>query len=106
MTNPQNKTDKVAGVASDQFKSDSIKMHKKSGHHTCTCKSEMISRMSVFHKELVEKKKTEVSVFKKAFFQQHIRELVNTEIKYFQHRPEVLLIEMFLTVRKIMKEMI
>ena len=96
VTNPQNKTDKVA---SDQLKSDLIKMHKKSRDH----KSEMISIMSVFHKELVGKKETEVSVFKKAFSTAYfliiyVREFVNTEIKYFQHRPEGLLIEIFLTI--------
>ena len=56
-TNPQNKTEKFTGVASDRFKSDAIETHNKSGRHKSALEAEMISRMSVFHKELVEKKK-------------------------------------------------
>ena len=68
VTNPQKKTDKFSGVASDQFKSDAIEMHRKSGHHKSALKAKMISRMSIFHKEFVEKKETEISVLEQLIF--------------------------------------
>jgi len=79
--------------------------------------------MSVFHKEVVEKKETEISVLQKAFSTAYflMKEylpnrkflpLINfmtsvigvEEIRYFQHRSEGSLIEIFLTLGKVLKE--
>lgn len=67
VTNPHNKTDKFSGVASDRFKSDAIETHRKSGRHRSALEAEMIARMSIFHKEFVEKKESEISVLEKVF---------------------------------------
>lgn len=67
MVNPQNKTDKFTAAASDRFKSDAIETHKKSGRYQSALEREIMSRMSVFHKEILEKKETQVSVFEKTF---------------------------------------
>ena len=50
VTNPQNKTDKFSGVASDRFKSHAIETHRKSGRHKSALEAEMIARMSIFHR--------------------------------------------------------
>lgn len=80
--------------------------------------------MSIFHKEFVEKKETEISVLEKAFstayflmkeylpnrkFLPLINFITNVigvaEIKYFQHRSEGSLIEIFLTIGNVVKEL-
>ena len=66
VTNPQNKTDKFCGVASNRFKSHAIETHRKSGCHKSALEAEMIATMSIFHRVRGEKK-TEISVLKKAF---------------------------------------
>ena len=48
-------------------KSDAIETHRKSGRPRGALEAEMIARMSIFHKEFVEKKETEISVLEKAF---------------------------------------
>jgi len=73
VTNPQNKTDKFSGVASDRFKSDAIETHRKSRRHRSALEVEMIARMSIFHKEFVEKKRNRnislrESLFNSIFF--------------------------------------
>lgn len=67
VTNSQNKTDKFSGMASERFKSDTIETHRKSGHNRSALEAEMTARMSIFHKEFVEKKEAEISVLEKAF---------------------------------------
>ncbi|PFX25827.1 putative RNA-directed DNA polymerase from transposon BS [Stylophora pistillata] len=124
VTNPQNKTDKFSGVASDRFKSDAIETHRKSGRHKSALEVEMISIMSVFHKEFVEKKETEISLLEKGFstayfvmkeylpnreFFLPINLITNVigvaEIKYFQHRSEGSLTEIVLTIGNVVKEL-
>ncbi|PFX25821.1 Zinc finger protein 862 [Stylophora pistillata] len=124
VTNPQNKTDKFSGVASDRFKSDAIETHRKSGRHKSALEVEMISIMSVFHKEFVEKKETEISFLEKAFSTAYfvmkeylpnrkfflpinlITNLIRVaEIKYFQHRSEGSLTEIVLTIGNVVKEL-
>lgn len=114
VVNPQNKTDKFTAAASGRFKSYAIETHKKSGRHQSALEREIMSRMSVFHKEILEKKETEVSVLEKtlstAYFlmkeylpNRKFLPLINfmtnvmgvTEIKYFQHRSEGSVIEIF-----------
>ena len=125
MVNPQNKTDKFTAAASDRFKSDAIETHEKSGCHQSALEREIMSRLSVFHKEILEKKETEVSVLEKIFstasflmkeylpnrkFIPLINFMTNvmgvTEIKYFQHRSEGSVIEIFLTLGKVIKQQI
>lgn len=55
VTNPQNKIHKYYWNA------------QEIGAHKSALEAEMISRMSIFHKEFVEKKETEISALKKAF---------------------------------------
>ena len=97
-------------MASDRFKSDAIETHRKSGRHRSALEAEMIARMSVFHKEFGEKKETEISVLATAYFlmKEYLQNrtflrLINfvtkvigvAEIKYFQHRSEGSLNEIF-----------
>ena len=115
VTNPQNKTDKFSGVASDRFKSDAIETHRKSGRHRSALEAEMIARMSIFHKEFVEKKETEISVLETAYFlmkeylpNRKFLPLINfitNVIGVFQHRSEGSLIEIFLTIGNVVKEL-
>ena len=42
MTNPQNKSDKFTGVASDRFKTYAIETHNKSGCHKSAVEAELI----------------------------------------------------------------
>ena len=67
VVNPLNNADKFTAVASDRFKSDAIETHNNSGHHKSALGAEMISRISIFHKELLGKKETEESALEKAF---------------------------------------
>ena len=125
VVNQQNKTDKFTAAPSDRFKSDAIETHKKSGRHQSASERAITSRMSVFHKEILEKKETEVSVLEKTFstvyflmkeylsnrkFLPLISFMTNvtgvTEIKYFQYRSEGSVIEIFLTLGKVIKQQI
>lgn len=83
----------------------------------------MISRMSVFHKELVDKKENKISVLERAFatayfhmkenlpnriflpFINFITSVIGVlEMKYFQHRSEGSVNEIFLTIGNVVKE--
>ena len=126
VTNPQNETDKLSGVASDRFKSDAIEMHRKSGHHRSALEAEMIVRMSISTKSSWRKKKPKYQswrkplIFDRIFFNERVLAknrkflpLINfitnvngvAEIKYFQHRSEGFLIEIFLTIGNVVKEL-
>ena len=67
VTNPQNKTDKFSGVASDRFKSDAIETHRKSGRHRSALEAEMIGRMSIFPQRVRGEKRDRNISLRKAF---------------------------------------
>ena len=71
VTNPQNKTDKFSGMASERFKSDTIETHRTSEHNRSALEAEMIVRMSISTKSSWRKKKPKYQSLRKPF-QQHI----------------------------------
>ena len=82
VTNPQNKTDKFSGVASDRFKSHAIETHRKSGRHRCALEAEMTARMSFFHRVRGGKRNRNISLkeslFGSIFFNERV--LANQKI--------------------------
>ena len=50
----------------DRFKTDAINTHVKSARHTNAVELELLSRVSVFHKDHMDRKENEHSVLLKA----------------------------------------
>ena len=123
--NLQNKSEKFTECASDRYKLDAVNTHMKSDRHNAAIQAELISRVSYFHKEFVEKQEVGEDVLKKAFSTAYflMKEIVPNrkciplikfmtdiigvkELRHFEYRSQVSLREIFLTIGKTMKEII
>ena len=105
------------------LKYDALKVHYDSDRHHKAVSQELLQRMSVFHKEVVEWQKTAKDVLEKAFLvayflaKEHIanRMFLNlikfaedspvvNQLKYFNHRSEASIREIFLVLAETIKE--
>ena len=111
-------------TASMRLKYDAVKVvHRDSDRHRKAVSQELLQRMSVFHKEVVERKETAKDVLEKAFSvayflaKEHIanRKFLNlikfaedslavNQLKYFNHRSEASIREIFLVLGETIKE--
>ena len=122
--NPRNKS-KVWNVSpSVRIRKEAIQDHLETDQHKYAVRAEMLQRVSVFQKELDEKKETENEVNEKVFHAIYYliqEEISNTKLnsllnlmeslginhlKYFQHRSNPSIREMFLTLGKVMQDMV
>ena len=110
-------------TASMRLKYDTLKVHRDSDRHCKAVNQELLQRMSVFHKEVVERKETAKDVLEKAFSvayflaKEHvaIRKFLNlikfaedslgvNHLKYFNHKSEGSIREIFLVLGETIKE--
>ena len=110
-------------TASMWLKYDALKIHHDSDRHRKAVSQELLQRMSVFHKEVVKWKETAKDVLEKAFSvayflaKEHIanRKFLNlikfaedslavNQLKYFNHRSESSIREIFLVLGETIKE--
>lgn len=110
-------------TASMRLKYDTLKVHRDSDCHCKAVNQELLQRMSVFHKEVVERKETAKDVLEKAFSvayflaKEHvaIRKFLNlmkfaedslgvNHLKYFNHKSEGSIREIFLVLGETIKE--
>ena len=110
-------------TASMRLKFDALKVHRDSDRHRKAVSQELLQRMSVFHKEVVERKETAKDVLEKAFSvayflaKEHIanRKFLNlikfaedslgvNHLKYFNHRSEGSIREIFLVLGETIKD--
>lgn len=105
------------------LKYDALKVHHDSDRHHKAVSQELLQRTSVFHKEVVGWQKTAKDVLEKAFLvayflaKEHIANrmflnlikfaedsLVVNQLKYFNHRSEASIREIFLVLAETIKE--
>lgn len=110
-------------TASMRLKYDTLKVHRDSDRHCKAVNQELLQRMSVFHKEVVERKETAKDILEKAFSvayflaKEHvaIRKFANlikfaedslgvNHLKYFNHKSEGSIREIFLVLGETIKE--
>lgn len=106
-----------------RMKSDALKAHRNSERHTKAISQELLQRMSSFHKEMAERKEVSRDVLEKAFAvayflsKEHIANrkflrlikfaeetLEVSRLKYFNHRSEGSIREIFLVLGQSMKQ--
>lgn len=119
----QNKESAFTQTPSLRLKYDAIKIHRDSDRHRKAVSQELLQRMSVFHKELVERKEVAKDVLEKPFSvayflgKEHIanRKFINlikfaedslevNQLKYFNHRSEGSIREIFLVLGETIKQ--
>jgi len=110
-------------TASMRLKYDTLKVHRDSDRHCKAVNQELLQRMSVFRKEVVKQKETAKEVLEKAFSvayflaKEHvaIRKFLNlikfaedslgvNHLKYFNHKSEGSIREIFLVLGETIKE--
>ena len=118
----QNKSDIFNEKPSVRYKTTAINEHAHSQKHSAAISSEMMNRVSVFQKELDERKKVNDTVLYKVFYSIYwlakeciankkavslmtlIEKLGVGDLKYFDHRSPASLREMFSTLGSALKE--
>uniref|UniRef100_UPI00358E7E09 zinc finger protein 862-like isoform X1 n=1 Tax=Myxine glutinosa TaxID=7769 RepID=UPI00358E7E09 len=122
--NAQNNTKKFNCVPAFRFKRKSLEEHANSSMHQEAVTKELLSRGSLFHKEYIHKENTRLCVYQKGFqtiywvakeeisnrkFTQLLDLLEQvglTDMKYFQHRSDGSVREMFLILGRTIKQQI
>ena len=65
--NPQNKSSTFAETLCVRFKEDALKTHLISKSHAASIETNLLQKVSVFHKIHIEKEEVKTSVLEKAF---------------------------------------
>jgi hypothetical protein len=119
--NMQNKARIFSKDPSVRFKKSAVDEHRNSAQHKGAVQREMMTRVSVFHREKEERKRVGEEVLRQAFMAAYwllkeeisLRKLLPllrlvekmglTNLKHFQHRSEGSLQELFLTIGNTVK---
>ena len=109
-------------IPSQRLKTDALKDHSKSAQHTAAVQAEMLSQVSIFHKEVEEQVKSEDEVLQNAFMSVYwlakeemankklvslltlLQMLVLENMKHLRHRSAGSTIEIFLTLGRVLKQ--
>lgn len=67
MKNVMNKRDTFVKTPSTRYINDSLKSHEMSSVHKAAIETELVQKMSVFHTEICQKDKVELSVYEQVF---------------------------------------
>ena len=109
-------------IPAQRLKTDALKDHSKSAQHAAAVQAEMLSRVSIFHKEVEEQVKSKDEVLQNAFMSVYWlakEEMANKKflslltllqmlglenMKHFCHRSAGSTIEIFLTLGRVLKQ--
>ena len=109
-------------IPAQRLKTDAVKDHSKSAQHAAAVQAEMLSRVSIFHKEVEEQVKSKDEVLQNAFMSVYWlakEEMANKKflslltllqmlglenMKHFRHRSAGSTIEIFLTLGGVLKQ--
>ena len=109
-------------IPAQRLKTDALKDHSKSAQHAAAVQAEMLSRVSIFHKEVEEQVKSKDEVLQNAFMSVYWlakEEMANKKflslltllqmlglenMKHFRHRSAGSTIEIFLTLGGVLKQ--
>ena len=109
-------------IPAQRLKTDALKDHSKSAQHAAAVQAEMLSRVSIFHKEVEEQVKSKDEVLQNAFMSVYWlakEEMANKKflslltlfqmlglenMKHFRHRSAGSTIEIFLTLGRVLKQ--
>ena len=119
MVTAQNNSKVYNLIPAQRLKTDALKDHSKSAQHAAAVQAEMLSRVSIFHKEVEEQVKSKDEVLQNAFmsvywlakeevankkFLSLLQMLGLENMKHFRHRSAGSTIEIFLTLGRVLKQ--